>query len=145
MVKEETKAPVCEKKHSLSRLFWLSLGVICVTLGAIGIVLPIIPTTPFLLAAAGCFCKSSSKMYNWLMNNRIFGNYIRNYKEGKGVSLRVKVTALSVLWATMGISILFVLNRLLPDFLVLPLQLVMFIVGVCVSIHILRLPTLRTQ
>jgi hypothetical protein len=58
-----------KKARKVTRLFWLVLGFICVGLGAIGIVLPILPTTPFVLAAAGCFCKSSPKMYNWLLNN----------------------------------------------------------------------------
>jgi uncharacterized protein len=122
---------------------WLAAGLICVGLGAIGIVLPILPTTPFLLAAAACFCKSSERMYNWLLNNRWFGKYIRNYREGRGLTVRTKITALTVLWVTIGVSTVFFLNRLLPPQLVLPMQLVMIAVAVGVSIHILRLPTFK--
>jgi len=67
----------CKKKRNkIARALWLVTGLICVGLGAIGIVLPILPTTPFLLAAAACFCKSSTRLYNWLINNKWFGEYI---------------------------------------------------------------------
>ena len=134
----------CEKKgFSVTRVLWLVAGLVCVGLGSVGIVLPILPTTPFLLAAAACFCKSSTRMYNWLLNNKWFGEYIRNYKEGRGLPIRTKVTALTVLWATILFSTIFFLNRLLPIPLVLPMQLVMIAVAVGVSVHILRLPTFR--
>lgn len=141
-----SKMPGCEKKgHKIIRLLWLAGGVICVFLGAIGIVLPILPTTPFLLAAAACFCKSSTRMYNWLLSNKWFGEYIRNYREGRGLPRRTKITALTVLWATIGISIVFLLNRILPQPLILPLQLIMIVVAIGVSIHILRLPTFKKR
>jgi len=134
----------CEKKEQkVARALWLVVGLICVGLGAVGMVLPILPTTPFLLAAAACFCKSSTRLYNWLLNNKLFGEYLRNYKEGRGLPMRTKVTALTVLWATIGISAVFFLNRLLPLLLVLPMQLIMLAVAVGVSIHVLRLPTFK--
>jgi uncharacterized protein len=132
-----------KKARKVTRLFWLVLGFICVGLGAIGIVLPILPTTPFVLAAAGCFCKSSPKMYNWLLNNKWFGDYIRNYKEGRGLSMKSKITGLTFLWITIGVSTIFFLDRLLPPQLVLPIQLIMVTVAVGVSIHVLKLPTLK--
>jgi uncharacterized membrane protein YbaN (DUF454 family) len=73
------------------------------------------------LAAAACFCKSSTRMYNWLLNNRWFGEYIRNYKEGRGLPIRTKVTALTVLWVTILVSTIFFLDRPLPIQLVLPM------------------------
>lgn len=133
----------CKKKGRVNRALWLIGGIICVGLGAVGIVLPILPTTPFLLAAAGCFCKSSTRMYNWLLNNKWFGEYIKKYREGKGIPKKTKITALTVLWVTIGVSTIFFLNRLLPTQLVLPMQLIMVIVAVGVSIHILRLPTFK--
>lgn len=133
----------CKKKGRVNRALWLIGGIICVGLGAVGIVLPILPTTPFLLAAVGCFCKSSTRMYNWLLNNKWFGEYIKKYREGKGIPKKTKITALAVLWVTIGVSTIFFLNRLLPTQLVLPMQLIMVIVAVGVSIHILRLPTFK--
>ncbi|MBM4400707.1 MAG: DUF454 domain-containing protein [Crenarchaeota archaeon] len=136
----------CKKRgNNATRALWLALGLVCVGLGTIGMVLPILPTTPFLLAAAACFCKSSTRMYNWLLNNKWFGEYIRNYKEGRGLPMRTKVTALTVLWVTILVSTVFFLNRLLPPQLVLPMQLVMIAVAVGVSVHILRLPTFRKR
>lgn len=138
------EGPNCKKKGwKITRALWLAAGLICVVLATVGLVLPILPTTPFLLAAAACFCKSSTRMYNWLLKNKWFGEYIRNYREGRGLPMKTKVTALTVLWITIVFSIVFVLNRLLPPLLVLPMQLIMVAVAVGVSIHILRLPTFR--
>jgi uncharacterized membrane protein YbaN (DUF454 family) len=134
----------CKKKRNkIDRALWLVTGLVCVGLGAIGIVLPILPTTPFLLAAAACFCKSSTRLYNWLINNKWFGEYIRNYKEGKGIPMKTKIVALAVLWVTIGVSTIFILNHLLPPSIVLPMQLIMVVIAVGVSIHILRLPTFK--
>ena len=144
MEEKKNFASTCKKQgQKLVRALWFIAGTICVVLGAIGIVLPILPTTPFLLAAAACYYKSSEKMHRWLLNNKWFGEYIRNYTEGKGLTRKTKITALTVLWITIILSTVFMLNRLLPAQLVLPLQLVMIAVAVAVSIHILRLPTFK--
>jgi uncharacterized membrane protein YbaN (DUF454 family) len=132
-----------QKGRKVVNALWFIAGTICVVLGAVGIVLPILPTTPFLLAAAACYYKSSPRMHHWLLNNKWFGEYIRNYQEGKGLTLKTKVTALSVLWITIGFSTIFMLDRLLPAQLVLPMQLIMIAVAVAVSAHILRLPTYK--
>ncbi|HEX9262128.1 MAG TPA: YbaN family protein, partial [Candidatus Bathyarchaeia archaeon] len=94
-------------------------------------------------AAAACFCNSSPRMYNWLLNNKWFGEYIKNYKEGRGLPVKTKITALTVLWMTIGLSTVFLLHRLLPPQLVLPMQLVMVAVAIVVSAYILRLPTFK--
>jgi uncharacterized protein len=145
MEDEKTSKTAQSKKkgQKVTRALWLIAGMICLFLGAIGIVLPILPTTPFFLASAACFCKSSSRMYNWLLSNKWFGEYIRNYREGRGLPMKTKVTALTVLWITIGFSTFFLLNRLLPPPLVLPMQLIMLTVAMGVSIHILRLPTFK--
>ena len=139
----------CEKKgqkrQKIIKALWLAVGLVCLVLGAVGMVLPILPTTPFLLAAAACFCKSSTRMYDWLLSNKWFGEYIRNYKEGRGLPMRTKITALTVLWVTIGLSTIFLLSRILPPPLILPMQVVMIAVAVGVSIHILRLPTFKKR
>ena len=144
MEEQKTFTSSCKKQgNKLVRTLWLVAGTICVVLGSIGIVLPILPTTPFLLAAAACYYKSSERMHRWLLNNKWFGEYIRNYKEGKGLTKKTKITALTVLWITISFSTVFMLHRLLPAQLVPPLQLVMIGVAIAVSIHILRLPTFK--
>ena len=136
----------CKKKGwRIIRALWLISGFICIGLGTIGIVLPILPTTPFLLAAAACFCKSSTRMYGWLLNNKWFGEYIRNYREGRGLTIKTKITVLAVLWITLGISIIFLLERLLPFQIVLPMQIIMICVGVGVSFHVVKLPSFKKK
>ena len=92
------------------RGLWFIVGTICLALGAVGIILPILPTTPFLLASAACYFKSSPKMHKWLLNNKWFGEYIKNYQEGKGIPRKTKVIALTTLWVTIGISTIFFLD-----------------------------------
>ena len=83
----------------------IALGTICLATGIIGIFTPILPTTPFLLLAAYCYLRSSARFHRWLMNNRVFGGYIRNYTEGRGIPLKLKLLTIALLWATIGISI----------------------------------------
>jgi uncharacterized membrane protein YbaN (DUF454 family) len=130
-----------KRGQKVVRTIWLVAGTICVVLGAIGIVLPILPTTPFLLAAAACYYKSSPRMHKWLLNNKWFGEYIKNYQEGKGLTVKTKITALTVLWITIIISSFFILELILPPQLVLPIQAIMATVAIVVSIYILKLPT----
>jgi len=146
MGEKKSFAETCkEQGRKLVRTLWFIAGTICVVLGAIGIVLPILPTTPFLLAAAACYYKSSSRMHKWLLNNKWFGEYIRNYTEGKGLTKKTKIVALSVLWITIILSTVFMLDRLLPEQLVLPMQIIMLAVAIAVSTHILRLPTFKKK
>ncbi len=143
---KKTFAETCkEQGRKVVRTLWFVAGTICVVLGAIGIVLPILPTTPFLLAAAACYYKSSERMHRWLLNNKWFGEYIRNYQEGRGLTKKTKITALAVLWITISISAVFFLPRLLSAMLVLPMQVIMIAVAIVVSTHILRLPTFKKK
>ena len=93
------------QESKFKRILYFTAGTICLILGIIGIFFPILPTTPFLLLTAGCYARSSEKAYNWLLNNRLFGQYIRNYKEGKGMPLKIKIFTISMLWITIIISI----------------------------------------
>ena len=76
---------------NLSRWALIIIGSFFTGLGILGLFLPLLPTTPFLLLAAACYIRSSERFYNWLINNKWLGNYIKNYLEGKGVSLKAKV------------------------------------------------------
>ena len=144
MEEKKTFPSACkEQGRKIIRTLWFFAGTICMVLGAVGMVLPLLPTTPFLLAAAACYYKSSEKMHTWLLSNKWFGEYIRNYTEGRGLTRKTKITALALLWATMGFSTVFMLNRLLPAQLVMPTQIIMIAVAIAVSFHILRLPTFR--
>ena len=115
---------------------YLVCGIICVLVGAIGIVLPILPTTPFLLLAAYLFLRSSPKFYFWLISNRMLGRYIYCYLQYRAVERRSKISALILLW--IGLSISMVLT---PSWV----KILLFFIGVGVSIHLLMLQTLTPQ
>jgi len=88
---------VKETKNLLARWLWVALGCLFVGLGAIGAVVPGMPTTVFLVLAAACFIRSSQRLYDWLISNKTFGPYLKDYREGKGIPLRAKVVALSMI------------------------------------------------
>ncbi|TET92265.1 DUF454 domain-containing protein [Candidatus Aerophobetes bacterium] len=128
---EQTKLP-----SSLSRWVLTIAGTFSLGLGIVGILLPLLPTTPFLLLAAACYARSSERLNNWLLNNRWFGNYLRNYWKGKGIPLKVKVLSISFLWITIGYSALFVVQILLG-------KIILVIIAIGVTIHILSIRVLK--
>jgi len=115
----------------------IAAGSLFVGLAVLGIFLPLLPTTPFLLLAAACYARSSKRFYNWLLNNRWFGNYIKNYREKKGVPLRVKLLSISLLWITILFSVAFVVDIFL-------VRIILILIAVSVTVHILRIRTLRS-
>jgi uncharacterized protein len=126
-----------QKKQKIIRGLLIISGTISLVLGAIGIFLPILPTTPFLLISAACYMRSSERMYNWLLNNRWFGEYIKNYQEGRGIPFKTKILAISVLWITILYSAFFIANEILI------MQITLFVIATVVSVHLLRLPTFK--
>ena len=100
-------------------------------------VLPILPTTPFLLLAAACYIRGSERMHQWLLNNRWFGSYIKNYHEGKGISARGKIFSISTLWIAICISILTIH--------ILPMQITLILIATAVTVHLIRVPTYRKE
>ncbi len=119
----------------LGKTLWFMAGSICLSFGLAGVVLPILPTTPFLLAAAACYLKSSEKAHRWLFRNRVFGEYLKNYKEGKGLSTKTKIGIGLLLWATIAFSII--------SLKIIYVQVGLVIVAIAVSLHIMSLPTLK--
>jgi uncharacterized membrane protein YbaN (DUF454 family) len=110
------------------------MGTFFLCLGTIGILIPILPTTPFLLLSVTCYYKGSEKLHNWILNNRFFGSYIRNYKEGKGIPLKTKFFTLTLLWISIFYTVVFVVNLFF-------IQLVLLIIAIIVSLHVIKLPT----
>ncbi len=111
-------------------------GSICVGLGTLGIVLPLLPTTPFLLLAAYCYAKSSKRFYTWLITNRYFGEYLRNYREKKGVPLRIKIYTLALLWLTISFSAFYVVSLIW-------IRIALFVIATGVTVHVLSIKTLH--
>jgi hypothetical protein len=102
-MKVPTRPPKSTRQNIIYRWTLIILGSVFVGLGFIGVFVPLLPTTPFLLLAAACYFKSSEKFYNWLIDHRWFGPYLRNYREGKRFSGKQKA-ALVVLIALTVIS-----------------------------------------
>ncbi|MDR0372686.1 MAG: YbaN family protein [Nitrososphaerota archaeon] len=127
------------KKQKAVRILLFIAGSISLGLGAIGIFLPLLPTTPFLLLTAACYMRSSKRMHKWLLNNRWFGEYIKNYQAGRGIPLKTKIIAITILWITILFSVFFMLSEILI------LQVVLIAIAVVVSLHLIRLPTFKKQ
>lgn len=111
-------------------------GMVAVGLGAAGIFLPLLPTTPFLLLAAACFLRSSDRLHNWLITHKWFGRYIRQYREHKAISRQTKLATITLLWGTLAFSGLVVLEVLWG-------RLLLLAVGVGVTLHVLSMKTLK--
>ena len=116
----------------LKKRLLVAAGTISVGLGVIGIFIPILPTTPFLLLAAACYLRGSQRSYNWLINNRIFGPYIRNYQEGKGISLKTKIFTIFLLWLTIGLSAFLVIDSLV-------VRIILICIALGVTFYICRI------
>lgn len=113
-------------------------GTMCLALGVLGMFLPLLPTTVFLLMAAYCYSRSSERFHTWLLNNRFCGSYISNYKSGKGISIRQKISTIAILWASISFSI-----WMLSAGFWLTLLLVAIAVGV--SLHLILLKNYRPE
>ncbi len=87
------------------RALWVGLGLAFVALGLLGVLLPILPTTPFLLLAAACFARSSGRLHRWLVEHRIFGPPIRAWREHRAISPRAKAAAVTAMAATLALSL----------------------------------------
>lgn len=116
------------------RGIYFSVGATSVLLGVIGIAVPVWPTTCFLLLAGWCFARSSRRAERWLHENRIFGRYLRDYREHGVISARVRRHSLVVLWGGIAISALLVLERLW-------LVALLLLVAAVVTLHLYTLPT----
>jgi len=123
---------------NLSRWVLIIIGSFFTGLGILGIFLPLLPTTPFLLLAAACYIRSSERFYNWLMNNKWLGRYIKNYLEGKGVSLNSKILSISLLLITIGYSVFFVVKIFL-------IRVILILIAIGVTIHLLSIRTLKQR
>jgi len=137
MEQESELAKETNTRQKIVRALFFVAGTVSLAIGAIGIVLPILPTTPLLLLALACYCRSSERMTKWVLTNKYFGSYIRRYKEGKGIPIKTKIIAIAALWITISYSAFFIVN------IWWIVQLILFAIAIAVSIHIIRLPTYR--
>ena len=126
------------------KALYILFGTLSLILGIIGIFLPLLPTTPFLLLTAALYVRSSPRLYNWLLhqkynwllNHRHFGPYIRNFRENKAIPLRAKIVSVSLIWIT-------ILNCV---FFIVPywwLKILLLLIAAGTSYHILSFKTLK--
>ena len=117
--------------------FYILLGTLSLVLGFLGLFLPVLPTTPLVILAAACYFRGSERLYNWILESKLFGETIQNYRAGRGLTRNTKIRALSLMWIVIMLSVLlFVQNNLI--------QFSMIAIAAGVSAYIIRLPTYGT-
>ncbi len=126
------------KKPLSKPVKWLLViaGSLSLGLGILGILLPVLPTTPFLLLSAACYVRGSERLYQWLLSTRHLGNYIRAWREKKGISPGLKISIISLMLLTIAATIIFFVDALW-------LRILLGGIALLVTYHILRLPTYR--
>jgi uncharacterized membrane protein YbaN (DUF454 family) len=125
---------VREHASPLVRGLLLVAGTVCVGLGLLGIVLPLLPTTPFLLLAAACYARASRRFYDWLLANRTFGPLIYEWRRYRSIPYRTKLSAIVLMSATLATSIVFFVQ---PKWL----QAALALMGIVLAVWMYRLPS----
>jgi uncharacterized membrane protein YbaN (DUF454 family) len=120
------------------RVLYFLAGSFALALGVLGVVLPLLPTTPFVIVAAFCYARSSERVHSWLLANRVFGRQLNDYLSGSGVSWRVKAGALVLLWTSICLSAV-----LFAPFLWV--RVLLGAIGTGVSAHVLMIKTRRAS
>jgi len=125
---------VREHDSPLVRGLLIAAGAVCVVLGVIGIFVPLLPTTPFMLLAAACFARSSRRFHDWLLANRTFGPLIVEWEKHRSIPRRTKLTAIGLMSLTLAVSIVFFVR---PAWL----QGLLAVFGVVLAIWMYRMPS----
>ncbi|MFZ5512376.1 MAG: YbaN family protein [Pseudomonadota bacterium] len=134
MNRQDYSAEMRKHQSRLMRLVYLGLGTVCLGLGILGAILPLLPTTPFILLSAACYARASDRFYNWLLNNRLFGPMIREWRRHRSIPFRVKVVSIVLMVLTLGVSIvLFVPNPYL--------QSALAALGIGLAVYLYRIPS----
>lgn len=113
----------------------LICGTLSLALGMIGIFVPLLPTTCFLLLAAWCYARSSPRLYDRLLRARWIGDYLRRYRDERVIPPRVKVASLVIMWISIGYGVLAFDNRVV--------RVILLLIAIGVTIHLQRLPSPR--
>lgn len=122
---------------NIIRYAYLISGFLLVVIGLIGIFLPLLPTTIFLLLASACFVKSSPKTNEWLRNHKILGVYLKNYQDKTGLTIKSKVFTIIFLWLSIVTSAFFLTNEFY-------IRIILFAIAISVTTHIVLIKTKKT-
>lgn len=93
------------------RVFFIVFGIVCVILAGLGVLLPGLPATPFLLLASYAFARSSKRMHDWLINNKVFGPILSDFLDRKGIRLHIKIISLVMMWGMMFLSAFYFIDN----------------------------------
>ncbi|MFC1563562.1 YbaN family protein [candidate division KSB1 bacterium] len=133
---ENETNPHRKDSSGLIRILFNAAGTFSLGLGLLGIVTPLLPTTPFLLLSAACYYRGSDRMHNWLINHRVFGKYIRDYIDKRAIPGRIKTNAISLLWITIGVTAVFFVDSLIA-------RIILLVIAILVTIHLMMLRTMK--
>lgn len=122
----------------IKRALLVAAGSVSLGLGVVGIVVPLLPTTPFLLLSAACYLRGSKRLSDWLLGHGSLGRYIQDYRAGRGMPLRAKVVSLVMLWGTISASALLAVQALW-------LRLLLLAIASGVTVHLLWIKTRRAD
>lgn len=111
------------------------LGSCFLVLAILGVFLPLLPATPFLLLASACYLRGSERLHRWMMNHRLFGSYLKNIQQRRGIPVRAKIISAVLLWLSISYSI-YSINIFLVEMLLI-------LMGITSSIMIFRMKTLK--
>lgn len=120
------------------RLLFVFLGSLSLGIGVLGIFVPGLPTTVFLLGAAACYVRGSDRLYQWVLEHRILGRYIKNYRLHRAMPLKSKIIALTMMWTMIGLSAgVFIEN--------ITIKIIVIIAGFIGTIAILTVKTMKNE
>jgi len=120
--------------NGIQKYLYLVSGVILVAIGVIGIFLPVLPTTIFLILASACFVKGSPRANEWLRNHKILGAYIKNYQDGTGLTITAKLINIVLLWTMILLSAFLFTEEII-------IRLILLAIAIGVTIHLLMVKT----
>lgn len=122
-------------RRTLRKILLSTCGLLALLLGLVGVVLPLLPTTPFLLLAAFCFFRGSTRLHRWLESRQWIGEQLRLWREQRAVSMKVKLLGLIYLWVTISATV----GLYLTDTVY---RVLLLLLAVAITVHLLRLKTL---
>jgi uncharacterized protein len=125
------------ERSRLVRMFFVGAGTLSLVLGIIGIFLPLLPTTPFLLLASACYMRGSERLHRRLLNHPHLGPYIRNFEEGRGIPRRAKVSVILLMWVSCGFSMYLVPHTVL--------RVGLAVIASAVTVWLLRMPEVPAE
>lgn len=132
-MQENTKVKNLEMPK-LYKYFYLISGILLVAIGVIGIFLPVLPTTIFLILASACFVKSSPRANEWLRNHKVLGMYIKNYQDKTGLTFRAKIFNITFLWVMILLSAFYFTSEFY-------IRIILILIAIGVTIHLLMIKT----